>query len=165
MSRACYSVDYIELRLKASRAAKTTVSSLFRFELPLLTSFHLNVSATWDDTFHLQLEAIGKTWLKVGRRASRLRNFSFSGQLPNNGAFREIVRGAPQLEEVYLYFYPPRLMTETEPRLENVIQTFAECRNLCSLRISGLCIRGQGVAKKWCPSRFRKGHGAHLFIA
>lgn len=140
--------------------------ALFLFGKPSLTSFHLRI-ATGERGTEKKLKELSEAFEEIGKRASSWRRFSFSGPLPEKGAFREIVRCSPLLEEVYLLISGRTAPEIVESHADDIVQTFADCPNLHSLQI--FCppvssIRAETMANKWYNVRFRTGLRAEVFM-
>lgn len=126
------------------------IEALFRFAKPNLTSFDLELEMCLDVE---NLPELGKTLQALGSRVAHSFKLRFSGTVMKKGAFEEFVRGTPLLEEVSV-----RLSARVG-LVENIAQTFTQCPDLSSLRISSLTsdIQLKRVANKWFFSRLRAG--------
>lgn len=138
---ACDALETIHLSAYPKQAANG-IKELFHSDKPLLDSVHLAVHCdeySENDAEALQGDA-EDVFPELGCRGARLRKFRFIGQLQKKGAFSDIVRGAPLLEDVKISlddnFVAPLGAMEESTR--DIMETFAKCANLRVLEIISL---------------------------
>lgn len=170
-SRECYALETIHLSVSNPKQAANCMKELFRFNKPLMHSVRLSVHCdeySGDDAEALQGHAVD-VFRELGSRGARLRKFRFMGQLQKKGAFKELVRGTPLLEDVRIslddnFDVPLSAMGET---LRDIVETFANCANLRVLEVTAnSCFRTilETVANACCLLRARQEHRVYVSI-